>query len=102
MNSFFSKGLPHPGPESADFLTIGDSNSNAFKWFTQSSDFDVPTAEPKPQVKKKKRSLAGGLTRVFSRSRLRRSIAVPQAESVAASDGGFDNFLSLSYIMTMS
>ncbi|BFZ23048.1 hypothetical protein BsWGS_26088 [Bradybaena similaris] len=65
-----------------------DASGPMFKWFTQSSDFDLPL-EPKLSKHKKKKNF-GSLSRVFSRSRMRRSIASPHVESVA-SDGMYSS-----------
>ena len=48
-----------------------------FKWFTQSSDLEVPTLDPK--ASKKKKTGLGSFKRVFSRGRLRRSISAGSA-----------------------
>ncbi|XP_059142845.1 kazrin-like isoform X2 [Physella acuta] len=60
-----------------------DASSLVFKWFTQSSDFEIPL-ESKPSKKKKKSF--GSLSRVFSKGRMRRSIVLPHAESLIADD----------------
>ncbi|KAI8795496.1 kazrin isoform X2 [Biomphalaria glabrata] len=68
-------------------ISITDSNDNSslvFRWFTQSSDFELPL-ESKPS-KKKKKNFGGSLSRVFSKGRMRRSIAVPHAESIITED----------------
>ncbi|KAH9495119.1 hypothetical protein Btru_018214 [Bulinus truncatus] len=67
-------------------VSITDSNDNSslvFRWFTQSSDLEIPL-ESKPSKKKKKSF--GSLSRVFSKGRMRRSIAVPHAESLISED----------------
>ncbi|CAG5128306.1 unnamed protein product, partial [Candidula unifasciata] len=61
-----------------------DASGPMFKWFTQSSDFELPL-EPKLSKQKKKKNF-GSLSRVFSRSRMRRSLALPHAESVASEE----------------
>ncbi|XP_035828625.1 kazrin isoform X2 [Aplysia californica] len=77
-----TQGLSHSSPNNSDW---NDPNGPLFKWFTQSSDFEIPVLEPKPS-KKKKKTFGGSLSRVFSRGRMRRSIAAPHAESVIVED----------------
>ncbi|CAL1545908.1 unnamed protein product [Lymnaea stagnalis] len=60
-----------------------DTSSLVFRWFTQSTDFEIPL-ESKPSKKKKKSF--GSLSRVFSKGRMRRSIAVPHADSLISDD----------------
>uniref|UniRef100_A0A0B7B8G1 SAM domain-containing protein n=1 Tax=Arion vulgaris TaxID=1028688 RepID=A0A0B7B8G1_9EUPU len=55
-----------------------EAGGTMFKWFTQSSDLELPL-ESKPSKKKKKSF--GSLSRVFSRNRMRRSVALSHAES---------------------
>jgi hypothetical protein len=59
------------------------TSGTLFKWFTHSSDFELPMEN---NLSKRKKKSFGSLSRVFSKTSVRRSVALPHAESLMSDE----------------